>query len=196
MAFDDIWKVTIFGRIESQVQQNILHYRTSVEGGDPENDVGPLALVATEVLAPAYIPITLNNWVLEEIQIRGITRPTEGIDVLIGTAGNKLGDPLPLQNAAVLSLKTLKIGRSFRGRLYLPTAGEDDQSSGVWGGTYTIQVGTFGAAIRTVEPTTPGTYQAKLVVWSRKLQESTDVVSLGLDPVSGTQRSRRQGVGS
>jgi hypothetical protein len=41
-----------------------------------------------------------------------------------GSAGTTTGDPLPASVAAVMSLRTARAGRSFRGRCYIPGWGE------------------------------------------------------------------------
>lgn len=46
-------------------------------------------------------------------------------------AGSDVTDPLPGENAILVSLRTGKIGRRYRGRVYLPPCGEDQQDGNV-----------------------------------------------------------------
>lgn len=195
MSVGDIWKFIVVGTVSGQRQENVLYYRTTVERSTSSDDLPALVLIASETLAPLYAPVTPDNYTLEEIQIRGVTLPTQGQDVVIDQTGDKLGELLPLTNTAVLSLKTAKIGRSYRGRIYMPVVTESDQQGGNWESAYLNQLGTFGAGIITIQPVSPGTYTAELVVYSRKLLVATTVTAIAPNPVVATQRRRRQGVG-
>jgi hypothetical protein len=75
-----------------------------------------------------------DRLVLESIQARSITDPQVGIDVAVGVAGDLppigLGTT-SLRVAPVVSLRTGLIGRSFRGRNFLPPPNETDIENGV-----------------------------------------------------------------
>lgn len=195
MAIGDVWRMTILGEVVGQQQQNVLHYQTLIPRDGDDDDLPALILIAQEYVAPLYEPITTAEWILREIQIRGVTHPTQGADVVIDQPGVNVGQLLPLQSAPVLSLKTGLIGRSYRGRLYLPTITEDNAQAGVIEEPFYTTLGTFGTNLLQIQRPGGQPYTAGLVVWSRKLQTATRVISAAPDPILGVMRKRRQGVG-
>jgi hypothetical protein len=95
-----------------------------------------------EALVDAWQAQAQGDWldsqsdrlVLQSIQARSITDPTVGFDVAVGVAGDL--DPVglgttSLRVAPVVSLRTGLIGRSFRGRNFLPPPNETDIENGI-----------------------------------------------------------------
>lgn len=78
----------------------------------------------TEIMAAANIPALMalmsDNTIFEGIVIRDISGPNRAEYVSTGTplAGGDATDPLPLNVAACVTVRTAFAGRSFRGRVY------------------------------------------------------------------------------
>jgi hypothetical protein len=79
-------------------------------------------------------------------------RTVDGTQVLVNTssvAGGESGDVLPVSAALVLTLRTEKRGRSYRGRLYLAGFGEDHWEGANYDGALTGALLTDFAAFET-----------------------------------------------
>lgn len=76
------------------------------------------ALVTSSLLRPFLAATTRTPFA----SLRDIRNPNGALveGVLDGTLGTGVSDELPKQIAAVVTLRTAKAGRSFRGRAYLP----------------------------------------------------------------------------
>ena len=132
---------------------------------------------------------------LEEVTLRkidplevSITSDATGLPIV----GTSTGDPLPMQNAALVSLRSGFIGRSYRGRMYLPA-----MSDGQVDENYTLTVagniaeqtaGMFaqfnaGIGLGNASKATP-------VVWSKTLSSAFEIVSVKCDIYLRSQRRR------
>lgn len=105
-------------------------------------------------------------------------------------AGTAASTQLPLQCAAVVSLRTPFSGASFRGRMYLPAMAL----------TALDTAGTFSAGTRTAITSSLKTYINSVVtastgwepvVFSRTLHSATVITKIDMGSVVDTQRRRR-----
>ncbi len=101
--------------------------------------------------------------------------------------GTNVGDPLPPQNAVVVSLRTAKATRAGRGRFYLPPFAESEVVNGLLTSTAQGQVST--AAQKMVQSLNGAGYIVQ--VFHRATITADDVVSVDVSDVVGTQRRRR-----
>lgn len=126
---------------------------------------------------------------ISNIQITKLDGVTASTDFLTGSGAQYTGDgdtDLILQGSQVVTLRTGLIGRSHRGRIYLPWIGGGNQISGVInaGDTVIAQAGwtAFHGGM-----TTAG---LPPVVVSRVLNASFPVTSITVQPFLKTQRRR------
>lgn len=149
--------------------------------------------IATTLLAStfmatlrAFIPATASYQSLKvySYPTGGPTAVAAGQAPLVG-AGNGLGS-LPLQTCAVLSLRTGQIGRSFRGRMYLPAYGialTANQIPDATGSVVASRAATFFDSLIS-------TNQYKPVIMSKERSALTAVTSLVFDSRCDIQRRR------
>lgn len=108
-------------------------------------------------------------------------------------AGTVTGDNLPGENAVLLSLRTANIGRSYRGRMYLPPITETNLAGQLSSGTATTIAEQFVGLVRDLQTTgAAGAARADTVVWSRVLSASSLVTQVKCDEIIRSQRRRNQ----
>lgn len=152
MAVNDVFKMA-FINTTPQADGDVIfthHYRQTAQ-------VTPLVgnLLVQDVVdawqadaQPAYLTVLSDENTFDEIQARGITNPIFGVDVAVGVSGDRpslLAGIMPPRNTAVVSLRTGLIGRSFRGRFFLPAMNEDDVNNGILNATYHSLIGDYTA---------------------------------------------------
>ena len=132
------------------------------------------------------------NIVLDALHIRRVSPPEPIIrtrSLSPGVAGTASGEALPGETAPVISLRTASIGKSYRGRMYLPPVGEalsDGQLSTSTQDdieTYFETLMTTMASVGTLMP---------VVVYSDALNVATEVTHVLVDRRIRAQRRRQQ----
>lgn len=103
-------------------------------------------------------------------------------------AGTASGDELDPQSAVVVSLRTANIGRSYRGRMFLPALAESMQDSGLMGTGVGADIAN--ETLNLVQAGAAAGYP--LVVWSATLNVATEVTQVKVDQFLRTQRRRQQ----
>lgn len=191
MAVGDIYLLSIesaFGGTENVFINTLAYFQSS-----DSSISGPEALTnAFEFTArPAYSQLISSGIGLRSYTVRnaatGLTLYEESI---IGKTGAIAGDPLPNQVAAVLTLVTNEPGRSKRGRIYVPPAGESSSQGSGPDTAYLDAMQNFGnLALNVAEELDTGAF--RLGVWSRKLSVLTFVAAANPQPVWGVIRKRR-----
>lgn len=86
-----------------------------------------------------YLAVLSSLIVLDTIQARGITNPLFGADDAVTLSGGRAAGISGLtspRNSVVASLRTGLIGRSYRGRFYMPPPNEDDIEASILTGAY------------------------------------------------------------
>lgn len=164
--------------------ENVLH----LAGFEETTSLEAVAIDVFDTWGTNIMGNLCSNTVLTEVQLTDIGA-AGGATASYGTslAGGSSASPLPPQNCMVLSWKTGRAGRSYRGRTYLPGIGEDKVDGG---GTI---VGTFSnglrlAAQQVLEDLATAGYP--LIVLSRTLSLGTAVTSVAVDSRIDTQRRR------
>lgn len=135
---------------------NVLHYDLHDESGQPDNDPQALAdRFRDDVIGPyrglfrtdvSVDPVSI----VEERDPLNPFAPRSSWTSGTSTAGTRSPtyDLLPRQVCAVATLKTARIGRRYRGRLFLPGQfDENDQTNGSFNAFATVRLGVFLAAI-------------------------------------------------
>lgn len=100
----------------------------------------------------------------------------------------------PLQQSAVVTLKTARSGASFRGRMYLPATGLDTVSPHVYAGSVVNQIGLaaanmLGDALAAARGGSFGD-PTRVAVYSPSKNVVTDVTSVTVDNRADVQRRR------
>lgn len=117
-----------------------------------------------------------------------ITTDSTGLPI----AGTSAGDPLPMENATLVSLRTGNIGRSYRGRMYLPAVSDgqvdENYTLTVAGNIAEQTAGMFaqfnaGIGVANASKATP-------VVWSKVLSDSFEILTVKCDIYLRSQRRR------
>lgn len=127
---------------------------------------------------------------LERVTLRRL-KPLEPLEQSYTTglpiAGASTGDPLPPQSAPLISLRTNLIGKSYRGRVYLPPMDETetDASGELASSQATLMKGQFQELLDSL-----ATDAFVPAVYSRLLDLATEVTSLKVDRRLRTQRRR------
>lgn len=103
---------------------NVLHYLvppTYDVTGDTTGALAALVGAAFDAGVVSYKDLVANNFVLARIEVRDLREPNLPVFIgAIASIGLAAADPLPASTAYVVTLRTAKAGRSFRGRVYLP----------------------------------------------------------------------------
>jgi hypothetical protein len=207
-ATNDCWQVRVQGRMEGQVTENVLHFKTLSDTDDIETR---LIVVLLNCFVTHLIPVITSAWQLERIVWKQVT-PVLGVEHVYTTglpavgAGNAAA--LPSFNSAVLSLRSLLGGRSHRGRMYIcgiPEAATINSAFDTTNAYWTALV-NFAACLVTGfvfhDPVGPNHQQ--LSIYSRKIGGATFPYGLSgftavetVNPVTqiGTTRSRKVGRG-
>lgn len=125
---------------------------------------------------------------LSEVQLRRVV-PVEPVIQSYTTglpiAGTAAGQSLPPSSAVVASLRTAKIGKRYRGRMYLPPVTETDSDGNLLSATANTmrdQLAAFGATL-VVDSMTP-------VVYSRVLGTGEPITAYWIDARLRDQRRR------
>lgn len=118
-------------KVAIDLQQGTRPFTNVVHVGAPANpDEAQLLTIATlvyDAYTDAFLPLLSNTVVAQSATAYSMASTTAPVAVYSPTTpvvGDVTGDPLPLQSAAVLTLRTNARGRSGRGRMYISGWGE------------------------------------------------------------------------
>jgi hypothetical protein len=196
LQMGDIVRAVFFSRLFSQNGLIVHHYKVSSQLGlgawegdaaDTLSSTVGVSVRAAMSSAASYLGCTVQ-----------VIAPL-GADVVGSTDGTGVGgldgDPLPLQTAGLISLRTGQAGRSFRGRKYIPFPSEgmsDLQAKPL--AAYTnllsavlqelLMIRTIGAGANTSEITP--------IIWSRTRNTATPLSTGVVRGDWATQRRRSQ----
>ena len=192
MSIGDVYRVSIIGAAAGVQIVNTFHVR-QVSGltNTVESDV---ATIFNASCKTPYLACLDDSYAMERINVIKVSEgPPEGGDIVSTGAGTLLGEALPFQDAAVLSIRTGVPGRRYRGRMYIGPLTENYQASGVLSGAYITLLTAFGNAMLGAFDTLD---QFAWVVWSEVGGFSTKVNGVLYRTVTGTVRRRRPGSGA
>lgn len=143
--------VRLIWTINSVACSNILG--GSVSGGFVNSQAHADSLAANVVAgftSSGLKALTSSNSGLDGVGIRDLrtANQAEYTNTALGLVGTGTADALPNQLAAVVTLRTAMAGKSFRGRVYIPGADEDENDvSGRIVGAYNTAAVAFVTAV-------------------------------------------------
>lgn len=172
---------------------NVFHYvQTSADVS--ANGATSLVLTWNAQMTASYVATFSSSVQYEGLRARNIDNPTEGLDFTraVPAPGTVTGDMVPPQIASLITWQTGLIGRSFRGRTYLPPTGESAiGNAGALTAGQLAAMATFAEAAKILEATVDHpSYQ--LVVYSPLLDTRTPVNAHRIRGGAATQRKRAQ----
>jgi len=194
MAVGDVFKMALELTFTGNDQiVNTFHYRQELPViGNAAEDLGNQWL--TDVF-PTYQLFLSNRIVLALITIRPVPPALETADITVGVSGlHGAGDIVPLSDSPIVSWRTGLVGRSRRGRVYLPPPQESVQDAGNLSLPYITLIDNWASInLQLLELGIP---QWQQVVYSPTINISTPITAWIVNNNMGDQRRRRQGVGS
>lgn len=142
MGFENgrLVRVTLKATNETNEQVNTLHYDLQDDLVGDANDPQSLADTFRDDVVPSWRALFSDNWTIEPVVVTEELDPQNPLEArqswvsgtVLGGSKSLVGDALPSAVCAVATLRTVYIGRRFRGRLFLGgDITEDD-----WTGTF------------------------------------------------------------
>lgn len=189
MAVNDVYRGTIKMNAPSNDAQNVIHYRVTTASGSEAED---LATILEADWWDSIRAVMSTLYTGNSIEVRGVTDPNQGFDLPLTTNGGSASEALPFQNAAIVRWRTTQVGRSFRGRNYLPGMTEAGQSGGVLTSATQTVLQQIMDGVLDIGPGGPGGAAFRLVVYSRKLGTNNLVNTAQVMPNLRTQRRRQR----
>lgn len=208
MAFNDIYKLRVVYGYGSMVMMNVLHFVEDTPLYAPGTP-GALALAqdfVTNMATPLKNRLSGSTTLLRvEVQPM-VPFGTEAaiVDFPAGSVGAlpfSAAIPFATENITIYSNQ---IGRRKRGRIYLPSGGDNQASVGLWLSAQTVRTQTFATAIDVRYMRVPYATSWALGIWSRVLAGPTPpwptsafvrAARLTVRTTVRTQRRRQIGVG-
>lgn len=193
MAVGEIYRLAVrnSGVNVSGEVVNVFHFR-QVDPSPTGNGASNIVNQFNTNLIPEYTACFSSSVQTLGYSARNLTTVTEGFDFTRGTPapGLILGDMSPPQIATLIQWKTGLVGRSYRGRTYMPPPGEAAiNSAGALDATIIANLGVFATQLMTI-PATAQYAGFQLVIWSEKLLLATLVASFSIEGGVRTQRKR------
>lgn len=200
MALNDVYRVSaVFdaaGADGDLVFTN--HYRVAIDnqGFSGAQEADELAQKYSNVLTSEYMQEITTAFILNEVNVIGVTDPTVIHSRSVVVSGSASGDSCPLRTAPVASLKSGLRGRSFNGRMFLMPPPESVQAGGVMIASYVADLELVVFNLRILEASL-GSNEYAMVIYSRKLSEeqqtvvTTDVATSLVRTTLGSQRGRQ-----
>lgn len=174
-AAGDIWQVLIQGLIEEQQCQNVLFFRA--QDIDPDPLAGLIADLV-ECFVTGLVPVLSSTYTFERIIARRIY-PDIGPDVIytppanMAVQGASAGDALPSFSSALVSLQTVRGGRSGRGRMFIAGLAEGQTVGSYINSEAQLWAGLLAFAVcmlqKFIHKDVPGPADWEWGVFSRKL---------------------------
>lgn len=200
MAINDVWKVTlVFEDTNLSRQMSTGYYLHQIGLSDPsaavanavsvnwwENELNSSGLTAGESALHAddleLVDVKLRKW--------DPLAPTETSDTtgLPSPGADASGQEMPPQNAILVSLRTANIGRSYRGRLYLPPPSESQVNDQLLLTSADACAAQFAGLCQEWDARTSD--RCEVVVYSKLLTDYTVVTSVRVDANIRAQRRR------
>jgi hypothetical protein len=201
MAQGDIFKLSIVSTFtgNDQIVNNLHYVQLAAVTDPPAQDLADRFL--SDVI-PSYLNLLSTRIVVQLLEVRQVLGGLGSYDLTVGDNGNLSSDDIvPLQSAPLISWRTGLAGRAHRGRTFLPPIPEGNQDAGNLDTSYKNLMGSFAAVARLINDGVADVWQ--LCIFSTELDGEPRVPPVGTPVTSwiirdnmGSQRRRRQGVGS
>lgn len=197
-AVGDIFEIipVCWDDVAAQAGLNVLTYRvTNSVGTGSTNDA--IAAAFDALFAPLYKPILSANVEYLGIRARRIhpTPPDAPVQSTTGRGpGAVVGDTMSRQTCGLLTKRTAKAGRKYRGRVYLPFPSEvENTSEGIPSVNYINLISALAVAMmQEVSPPPVGGNQSTLsqIVWHETTATWDYVTAMTVRTRWATQRRR------
>lgn len=124
LLLNDVVKVTFFNKQGSQVSQNVVHFIVDAVTGTPTEQ--GVADDLSTVWSSLYADLMTDKAEYRGLRLQRVgLMPTQGVLTTSGVgAGTLAGDALPPQTAGLIRKLTDTVGRTGRGRFYIPFPAE------------------------------------------------------------------------
>lgn len=194
-ALDDVYEVRFVCRYGDQVGLNVRHYRVTTTAGVGATEA-EVAFAMDFEFAPKFKILLASSAEYRGCLARKLRPipPTEERSAIGGRGfGTVVGDPLPTQVCGIVTLRTGFAGPRYRGRMYIPFPSEaENQTNSTPSNSYVAALDSMGfsAAKLIACGTAPNNSTLSPVIWSRKFQTSTPVLTTLGRQKWATQRSR------
>lgn len=174
-AAGEIWQVLVQGVIEDQQCENVLFFRA--QDTDPDPLAGLIADLV-ECFVTGLVPVLSGTYTFERIVARRIV-PDIGPDVIytpaagVAVQGATAGDALPSYCSALISLQSVRGGRSGRGRMFVAGVPESQTVASYINSEAALWAGLLAFCVcmlqKFVHKDVPGAGDWEWGVFSRKL---------------------------
>lgn len=190
MAVDDLYLVTTQVRTAEGVMS--FHFGYKMDAGlIGANTLGALALFFAQNRLDKYVLACSTDIEVDYVEARAVTNDDDlpGAVNFNNLEGVLLGESLPNNSAAVISLKTNAPNAKHNGRMYLPGTPEDQHDDGVLIAGQVTLWAAFATVLELDIATIPGeSAEFTPVVISRVLNGAPRVPPVGFTLVSGIVR--------
>lgn len=196
MAIGDFYKMTLrmtFTGVDTIV--NTFHYRqdTIPIFDTPSND---LAEAWLEEVWPTYKAFLSARIVLQVIEVRPVDPAGDFWDESVGENGTGgSGDIVPLTSAPLVTWRTGLIGRTNRGRVYLPPPPEANQDGGSLTSGYKTAIQDWAALNFHIPSSLTHAEWTQVIHNPEGANTNPEVTGFIVRDIMGVQRRRKQGVG-
>lgn len=203
-------KLRIIGTIQGQDCINVLHFGSTLQSFDnPDAVVTMLTALATAMLACAFDNLragVTSDWSLRAIEVSQI-HPVKGPTILVPPTQATVGQLSPSSvsfTATLVNVITGLGGRSHRGRMFLPPAGEAETTNSILGQTPIDAITSFLNCVagkfiggQATEDWRLGVLSSKAVKAGQSFDQAfTEAVTLAVNNKVACMRSRKVGHGS
>jgi hypothetical protein len=201
----------IVGELHGQTTVNVFHLGTNNAALDDPSQLDTILLALAQAMRDCVVefllPAVTSDWRLVQVDARRIL-PTPGDPVLDTGSSSDVGELSPTSvsfAASLMSIRTGGGGRSGRGRVFLPPAGEAQIAASTIDGPTLALLAAFAACVATkfmgANPTsgwTLGVLSQKLLKAVGGNMNNAFRVAVSLNPVADVKRmsSRQKGKGS
>lgn len=191
----DLVESKAFMHVADQVGINVRHWRVTEVLNDgltasqvAEQMASELSGLYRQMLSTTtlFVGISAQKIGPGDMEVAGVSAAAPALGVLAS-------DLMPKQTCGILSIKTQKAGRSFRGRLYIPFPTEvSNQEPGEPTDPYVASATALAGYYETPQTFVIGgnSISMKPVLYSRVLNVTNDVTNVIAAPRWGTQRRR------
>lgn len=200
MSVNDVYRCEVHYSLGSRPTMSVLHMRETVAVTPPERGAQSVETLISVAMSTIFENFS-NQLTVVMTQTRlisgGVVVPST---VIYGGAeqptGDITSDPVPAQAAALISFYTSQVGRSGRGRIYIPGWPELNQSDGQMTAAAfsAFQTDAASAFLGEKGPVGGGaTGKFRFCVWSpaQGPQAESDLFDVVAHPSLATQRRRR-----
>lgn len=198
MAVDNIYQLTIFGTLQGQNVENVLHYKVVADADDNAFCTGLFNFAEAGIMGAAValqsIDFVWQGSRAQKIWPLPAFMPQER---LLAQAGSLAGHSLPAEVALVITKQSILAGRAYRGRLYLTGLERDSVTvaTGLYDAGTIVDANVFGATLRQSVTSDPVGGTLFPVIYHRADHTTTDITNCVARNVPRMQRRRQIGRG-